>query len=358
MELSAPLREADQRMALILSRFRLAEHLNPINSAEARAGWRGGHGAPQLLYEPVTWGDEALYALDQVRAPGDHPLGEAVNRIAEEFRAFVVALRDRTEAAFDSLAHIHAWYPEPVDAPARVETNGASTRPASVSATEMKAVLQEALDARGMVGWNTHLDPRLASRVLVDAPRREVRINPRATFRPADTVSLVAHEIDVHVQRSVNGGAQQLAIFATGLPGSLATEEGLAVAAEERVGVSTRHLVDRQALVASAVLLARNTGFAEVHRMLAERVGPEAAWVITVRVKRGLAAPDAPGVFAKDAVYHIGYHAVQAWLAAGGCLASLYVGKVGLHHPVADWITAGWVVPQPAPALWGISPPG
>ena len=90
--------------------------------------------------------------------------------------------------------------------------------------------------------------------------------------------------------------------------------------------------------------------------MLAERLGADAAWTIAVRVKRGLAMPGEPGTFAKDAVYHTGYAALREWLAAGGELKQLYVGKVALSHPVAQWIEAGWVYPGVLPPLW-LNPP-
>lgn len=356
MELPAPLREADRRLAGLLNRYRLAEHLNPLNPAEARARWTAGRAAPPFTYAPVPWADEALRALDAVRPPEDHPLGGTIQLAAEEFRFFVLALRDRTAASFHALAEVHGWYPDPIAPPGRLHPSPASYQPARVPASEMLQVLRDALDTRGLQAWSTRLDPILSSRVLVDAPRREVRVNPRASFRDADKATLIAHEIDVHVQRSVNGDVQPLEVFRTGLPGALATEEGLAILAEERAGASTAHLVDRQALVAAAVLLAREAGFAEVHQMLAERVGPEAAWNIALRVKRGLADPAEPGVFAKDAVYHIGYHAVRDWLGAGGRLARLYVGKVATHHPVDAWVDAAWIVPAAAPALWDSGP--
>jgi hypothetical protein len=357
MDLPAPLLEADARLERILARYRLAEHLNPVNAAEARQVWRTGSEAPPLAYAPALWADEALTAIDAVRPPLDHPLGRIVAGAAQEFRLFVLALRERTAAAFDALAVACSWYPEDLGLPDHLRRTAASSERATVSAREMVEVLAAAVRERGHTGWSVRMDPVLASRVLVDAPRREVRVNPRASFRPSDRASLVAHEIDVHVQRSINGGAQPLAVFRNGLPCALATEEGLAIAAEEHAGVSTAHLVDRQAIVAGAVLHARAAGFREVHEVLSDRVGPEAAWAITVRVKRGLADPAAPGVYAKDAVYHIGYTAVRAYLTAGGSLGALYVGKVGIDHPVSEWIAAGWVRAMEPPAFW-FSPPG
>ena len=56
-------------------------------------------------------------------------------------------------------------------------------------------------------------------------------------------------------------------------------------------------------------------------------------------------------MYAKDTVYLRGYRRVKAWLADGGDLRLLYVGKVAVDHPVEEWLEAGWVHPQPVPAL-------
>ena len=73
---------------------------------------------------------------------------------------------------------------------------------------------------------------------------------------------------------------------------------------------------------------------------------------MALRVKRGLADPGGPGAYAKDGVYLSGWRRVRAWLADGGDIGLLYVGKVGLEHPVADWLARGWVRTGPVPKLW------
>ena len=83
-----------------------------------------------------------------------------------------------------------------------------------------------------------------------------------------------------------------------------------------------------------------------------ERVGEATAWGIAVRIKRGLGDPEAPGVYAKDTVYLRGRIRVQAFLEAGGDIADLYVGKVGIEDPVASWREQGWVEARPVPSVW------
>jgi hypothetical protein len=192
----------------------------------------------------------------------------------------------------------------------------------------------------------------LSSRVLVDAPRRTVRVNPTARFNELDRLGLVAHEIDVHATRTTNGATQPLGLFSTGLPRSLLTEEGLAIAAEEEVRALSPGFVSRQALMLRAVRLAQGCGFRQLWEELVPLAGNNAAFQVALRVKRGLARPDRPGAYAKDSVYLRGWRKVRAWLAGGGDLTHLYVGKVNLDDPIALWITNGWVATRPVPRLW------
>ena len=51
-----------------------------------------------------------------------------------------------------------------------------------------------------------------------------------------------------------------------------------------------------------------------------------------------------------------GWRRVRAWLAQSGDLGWLYVGKVGVEHPVGDWLARGWVRTGPVPKLWAGAP--
>jgi hypothetical protein len=167
-----------------------------------------------------------------------------------------------------------------------------------------------------------------------------------------DLTRLVVHEIDVHARRATNGERQPLKCFVTGLPGSLSTEEGLAMVAEEESGTASPGVLARQSHVVHAINSARTMGFRDLYELMCESVSTGLAWGICTRVKRGLQTPGEPGVYAKDSVYLAGRNKVRKWLDEGGDIAHLYVGKVGLNDPVADWIEQGWITPQHVPALW------
>jgi hypothetical protein len=315
--------------------------------------FRRGEKAPPFQYRPAVWADEELRALDALCPPQDHPFGVLMAHAIHGASLFIVALRDRSPEAFDALSRFNGWYPsqEEVKA-AREEPFGRDLSPSTIGAQSMIRALRAALIERGLVGWRVDLDTIMSARVLVDGAKREIKVRPSASFRRQDVPRLVAHEIEVHATRASNGAKQALNIFSTGLPGSLATEEGLALYAEEQVGASSPGTAWRQGVVLQAVEWAKEMGFFELHQRIAREADPGLAWGISERLKRGLADPGLPGVYAKDVVYYQGYRRVTAWLGAGGCLAHLYVGKVGVEHPVQQWLDEGLITQQPVPALF------
>lgn len=351
-ELPPELIDADRSLHRLLETISFSPHLNPINIDEARRAFLAGAVAPPFEYAPAPWAEEVIQTLDAIRPPLDHPLGVELGRSTMELRSLVLALRDRTAEAFDRLNEVAGWYTSVEEPPLTLVETPTRDEPATLDADRMADVLRAALDTRGLTDWAIERDPVMSARVLVDGAKRLIRINPNARFRYLDLRTLVAHEIDVHATRARNGASQPLFMFQDGLPGSLLTEEGLAIAAEMRVaGIPTGFLA-RQRLFLDAVTVGRVAGFRTVFEVIASGASPGVAWGVALRVKRGLARPDEPGVYAKDTVYARGFQQVHAWLEAGNDVNRLYVGKVGLHHPVDEWVREGWLHRVEAPTLW------
>jgi hypothetical protein len=348
----APVLRADAALYAILERVAFSRYLNPNNAPQARLEFQAGAEAPPFTYEPLDQAEEILQKLDDTDPPRSHPAGALVGDCFDGARRLVRALRDRTPEAFHEMNEAAGWYPTEDLLSQAHPTSEPPAEPMDVDSETMIAYLEEAIVLRELTGWKVEADPVMAARVLVDGAKRILRVRPAARFRARDLERLVVHELDVHATRSMNGRAQTLKCFATGLPGSLATEEGLAMVAEEVSGTSIPGVLARQLEVVRAIDHARTAGFREVYQAIEERVGPGLAWGVCLRIKRGLADPQLPGVYAKDSVYLDGRTRVRAWLDAGGDISQLYVGKVGLHHPVDQWLEDGWVRPQPVPSLW------
>ncbi|NOY26381.1 MAG: DUF1704 domain-containing protein, partial [Oligoflexia bacterium] len=331
----APVLHADQVHHEILARTPFSRHLNPQNAPAAHQAFLGGYtDAPLFVYQPLTQADEILAKLDAVEPPRDHPAGALVGRCMDNTRSMVVALRDRSAQAFAKLALECGWNPDPDLLALHFPTPQPDPQPFDVSARQLVARLEDALKTRDMGDWQVCFDRVMAARVLVDGSKHLLRVNPDSRFCRRDLHRLVAHEIDVHAWRSHAGQSQALRCFETGLPGALATDEGLAMLAEEQVGLSSPGVLYRQVEVVRAIDLARRMGFREVYMDLLSRVSPGLAWGICLRIKRGLAHPECPGVYAKDSVYLSGWKLVGDWLKSGGDIRHLYVGKVSVTDPV------------------------
>ena len=82
-----------------------------------------------------------------------------------------------------------------------------------VTANVLIEHLESTLVQRGVQDWTVIRDHVMSARVLVDGAKRVLRVHPDAMFRERDIARLIAHEIDVHVLRSVNGQQQPLALF-------------------------------------------------------------------------------------------------------------------------------------------------
>lgn len=333
--------DADRALCALHRRVVTSRYLNPTNEPELRAAFAAGKPV-RPAYTPASWADEHLRALDRVRPPLSHPLGAVVAQAVHESRLATVALRDRTAAAFAALGEASGW-DEPPGAPVPGPFPPRPEESVRVGAPVLAEHLARALRGRGLHRWRVEMDPVMTARVLVDAPRSVVRVNPRATCAPAELHALEAHEIGVHVARAEAGARQPLGIFALGLPGALATEEGLALHAEAEAAGLPAAAVSRLEAMARLALRAQGLGLTALVRAFAPELGAGTALGMALRVKRGLAHPEQPGAYTKDRVYWLGLCRVGHYLAEGGRRDLLAVGKVGTHHPVAAWVERGWL---------------
>ena len=346
-----PIKKADRELYAFFKGISFSAYLNPINSTEAKRAFFLGAEGPPFAYNPLLRADEFLHRLDKIRLSIEHPLAQLINDKIDATQLLIYALRDRTAYAFDALARHHRWYPDPdtlsLEYPSQNDIQPLD-RPAKILIRRFK----EALEERGLKNWTIRTDTVMSARVQVDGPKRELIVHPLALFRQRDIDRLIVHEIDVHAQRADNGLRQPLKLFSMGLPGSLLTEEGLAMLAEERNGVQSPGALARQLEVIKAIQAAKSIGFRALFESLRSTCGTALAWAIALRVKRGLAKPHQAGVYAKDSVYLVGYHRIQKWLTSGGDIRHLYVGDVGMEHPIQLWLDEGWVQLKTTPEFW------
>lgn len=344
--------QADKKIQQLLETISFSKHLNPINVQQAYRKFISGSSIPPFEYIPLPDPDGILAFLTNIHPQSDHPASSLIKEKIQSIKLLTIALRDRTQKAFAQLADAQNWFPDADLLSLSFDENTHDYSPMDQPAKTLIRQFKKALSQRGLHSWKVEEDTVMSARVLVDGAKHLLRVNPHSRFRVSDIRRLIVHEIDVHAIRSFNGSQQQLKLFQTGLPNSLQTEEGLAMVAEQRSRVQSPGTLSRQTEVVFAIDLARKVGFFELYKTLKERNGPGLAWSIALRVKRGLKNPEKPGVYAKDSVYLSGWRKVTQWLERGNDISLLYVGEVGLHHPVKRWIEQGWVQRFDVPPLW------
>lgn len=192
-----------------------------------------------------------------------------------------------------------------------------------IPAEKVKEALETALYDNGMREWTVELsDKRLTA---VYTPEKKITVCRDRKFAKGDPERLGVHEVGVHALRSANGYEQPLKIFATGLPGYLPTEEGLASFFEEQTGNSNPETMrDYAARVIAVDSVCRGLNFRQTfERLKSYELTDEQSWNLSVRAHRA-------GGYIKDHVYLEGYSKVKDFAENSGDARRLYVGKVGL----------------------------
>lgn len=177
---------------------------------------------------------------------------------------------------------------------------------ASITSSQMQACLSAALAAYDLDDWSAVEEPSMTARASVNGAKRRVRVRAGATFTPQEADRLLAHEVGGHVLRWANSQDQPEAWASIPLGQTVPTEEGMASWREVEFAVQSEQQLRIFAARVVAVDAARSEGIADVARRVLPYVGAKDAAEISMRAKRGLRDPNAPGGQTKDWGYLAG----------------------------------------------------
>ncbi|MDP9352857.1 MAG: flavohemoglobin expression-modulating QEGLA motif protein [Chloroflexota bacterium] len=322
--------------------FRL---LQPDNAVEQKQQFLQALGTsirlnPVFRYAPpdssLIDADERIAALlRSLETFPNHPLYEAYENLISKVVESISLMRlRRSDVEFRKRLTAIWGTPteqELTDARAFLSTSETPAAPekdltAGVLADTLRSSMLWATD-----DWDIEEDRNLSARVSVSPLRKRIRIRADAMFDEAEVRRYLVHEVGVHVTRYENGAMQPFLLFRHGFPQYLATEEGLAVYAEEQAGVTDVSVLRKYAGRLVATEAAARGSFLDVYSELIEWFAPSEAYEIAQRVKRGLEDTGYPGGYTKDLAYFRGYRSVKAHLSQGCNVVPLLVGKVGLQ---------------------------
>lgn len=333
-------RAADQALLHVSERFRLVSSLSPINLRDERKAFLAGDTQnPLFKYEIDLPQLDRLHAdLEQIEPP-QTLVGKLIEAKRLELIDKVDLLRTIGTPRFTELSKKIYGVP---DAETLTEARQAlkrhpelGTEPAEesrLSAQSVVETIQDVLKQYALTDWTVELVERTVAGVLVNPQTRRIGVAAHTSLELSRLAPLITHEIETHVLTAENGRVQPLSLFVQGFAGYLQTQEGLAA-----YNVSTQYPQQGRALRfwarnALAADLALRYGFREVFDAVRELGFTEQfAFGVAAKVKRGLTDTSLPGGWTKDYVYLAGRRGVAGFVAAGGNLRELYVGKVSLE---------------------------
>jgi uncharacterized protein (TIGR02421 family) len=348
-------RSIDRKLLRISTSFDFLLSVSPINSEQAYEQFKAAKAekAPLFRYRPLTVDPDlakrALYAIDLRRV--EDPVLErlfAEKRRELDQQLTMLACRNSPDFKFVSLTVYEPVEPELLasarDILDRVPPD--HNRGEAIGADVVRKA------AENLIADYRKADPGFLGKVEVrkDIPAglmvsgRKLMIS-QSTKMPANRLDpLLQHEVSIHLLTCVNGDAQGLKIFRTGLAGYEGIQEGLGVFAEYAVGglTATRmRLLAARVLVVDAMI--SGASFIDGFRLLRDHgFGMRMAFNVTARIYRS-------GGFSKDAIYLRGFRQVVESLRAGSDLAPFWYGKIAAAHvPVIEELAARGLLRAPA----------
>ena len=283
---------------------------------------RGTLRMPQVRYAPRDFSQERR-ELDAIAAAADpdHPLGAYLVDSARQWELaarLLEALGTRQAGALSVMLYGHPRDRLPGGGPSVREAAAhfigiadeldrellAPEEQVTISATALQLQLQNQLD--DFFGGRVvavELDPELIAKAAAGAFR--IRLRDGAAFSDYDLAQLLHHEALVHSLTALNGRQQAtLPSLAMSSPRVTATQEGLAVLAEQITGSLDIERMKRVSLRTEAIAMAlEGADFLQVFRYFMD-AGQDAAesFASAQRVFRGVPV-EGGAAFAKDTVY-------------------------------------------------------
>ncbi|MBI4129265.1 DUF1704 domain-containing protein [Candidatus Peregrinibacteria bacterium] len=331
---------ADRTIAQINRNLSILPLLQPQNLSEERAhceqnrAWNPILRYPSLPEQIDIWEQQLRdFAYD------DSPLGILLHKKQEELLARMRLLRTRGNAqAFTGASmELFGQATEELQRTAKtsLEQRAACDLPTPshllLSAETAQRLLQEALSAYGLHEWSVRRRLHMIADCAVGGKILYIRHGAR--FAPDHIATLIAHEIETHALTTENGEHQPFQIFRSGCANYSETQEGLAIFNQNRI-LSPYHEKRFSApRTTLAVAFALGHSFADTRQYLEEELGysPEKALTKTLQLKRGLGNTAEPGAFTKGLVYFRGLQSIEQFVAQGGDLRKLYIGKIALE---------------------------
>lgn len=323
----------DRELAQICGLIPLLRLVTPTNVPEARDQFFSGVDEPKFEYRELpdlTHLKDRVDALNSQQAD-DPVISSLVEGLLENVKLRIRILADRgTESFFlDSIELFGSVEDNTLELARSILASESSTSPKH----ETVSALEFAEAARREIDYYRRSYPEIRAEVRVSETTPGVMVEGGNLYVGAETriakkrvVQLLQHEIGTHVVTFENGLFQPLHILSLGLANYDELQEALGVVAEYLAGGMHS---GRLRVLAYRVVAARMRGdgasFRETFQNLSTfGCAKGTAFITTMRAYRG-------GGMTKDAIYLRGLVRLLDYIAAGGDIEQLYIGKISFE---------------------------
>lgn len=304
-------------------------YVNPTNGPEEKIKFfQNVNQNPSFTYRPLEYNPQNLVeTLQKIIIPDDQIGGIFKEKKQETLlKNEIIQNRGNEELVKRATEKLYGMpSKELVLAAQKILKNIHNERlPKTTPSSDIKASLEEGLQQYGLTEWVVEFSNKRLTTIY--AAEKKITVCENREFAALDKPRLKVHEVGVHALRAANGFNQDLNIFATGLPGYLPTEEGMATYFEQQTNTSSPEILrDYAARVIAVNSVCEGNEFKKTYNILRNYdLTEDQAWNLSVRAHRA-------GGFIKDHVYLQGKFDVEEF-AQEGDLSILYVGKIGLCH--------------------------
>lgn len=180
-------------------------------------------------------------------------------------------------------------------------------------ANKIKKLFEKSLARYGIDGFEVKIDT--FSPHIINVGQQTINIGSEIRRFECNVNRLIVHEIESHVIQAENAKKSTTLLSELSNYGNQNLYgEGLAVYNE----IATRKITPSAfEMYYSRIKAVRilDKSFRQIYESLLENLTPQRAFVMTYRVKRGLADTSQPGGFPKDAAYLLGFHEIEKLVA-------------------------------------------
>ncbi|MCX6706154.1 MAG: DUF1704 domain-containing protein, partial [Candidatus Woesebacteria bacterium] len=347
--------EIDQEIANVDNKIKLLFHLRPVNLEEEKKKFLENFSYnPQFVYPELKFDSKILRQRLALIEEDEEPLDKIFAAKKEELIKKITLLEHVGEESFtEKSVNLFGKPDENIVEECEkllLETKKFSFREKeTINSSEAKNKFEEVFAAYGLKNWKVHIKEEMVTD-CVAGKSNTLFVRKDAMFSEKKLQKLIVHEIETHILTAENGKHQPFEIFNRGLANYLITQEGLAIYNVTHQLENTIHGSFKAIALEIAVNEAMKGSFVNTfEKILSFGLPMENALRITLKVKRGLTDTSLSGAFTKDLTYFNGYKQVEKFVAEGGNLKDLYIGKFNLEDLALIKKIEGLVAPKYLP---------